>query len=187
MQRVFAIPAEEHVVKLRFNFAVAHAAVPDILLHAGVAGGVQRKMAEEAQRVGQRGVSIFRFVHHAPGPLEENRPRLLVHGVAQRAHRGRFCRVVVEQQVRPVQADVIQLPVRSNFFLQFRGQAFQNIRAKASVCIGGWHNKGLLYFTAYSCGSSFFRPRSIRARTASAALMPWLTMASTVCTMGIST
>ena len=144
MPRVLAVFPQEGVVKLRLDLAVAHAAFPDDLLHVGVAGGVQRKVADKAQRIGQRGVFAFRRPHHLPGPPKEHPPRLLVHGVAQSAHGVRLDRVVIKQQIRPMQAQIVKLPVREDLCLHRGRQRRKYIRPKTAVCVSGWHFKSPL-------------------------------------------
>ena len=75
----------------------------------------------------------------APGPGKEHPARLLVHGVAQPVHGVGLQCPVVEHQVRPVQAHIIQRPVWGDLFPQLPGQLHQNIRTKAAVCIRRWH------------------------------------------------
>ena len=111
LQRVVSVPAQQHVVKLGLDLAVGHAAFPGELLHIRVAGAVQRKMAHKAQRVGQRSLAVGFLVHHPPCPVKEHSARLVVHGVAQRGDRGGLFRMVIEQQIRPVQTDIVQFPV----------------------------------------------------------------------------
>lgn len=52
--------------------------------------------------------------------------------------------MVIEQQIRPVQADIVQLPVRFQLFPQRRRQMIQHICAKAAVCVGRGHFSFLL-------------------------------------------
>ena len=143
-QRVIAVPAQQHIVELGLDLAVGHTALPGKLFHKGVAGAVQRKMAHIAQRVGQRSLAVGFLVHHPPGTVKERSARLVVHSVAQRGDRGGLFRMVIEQQVRPVQADIVQLPVRLQLFPQRRGQMVQHICAKAAVCVGRGHFSFLL-------------------------------------------
>ena len=104
-------------------------------LHIGVTGAVQCKMTHEPQRIGQRGVPVLCLSHHAPGALKEHPARLLVHGVAQGTHGVGLGCMIVEQQIRPVQAHVEQGPVFPDLILQGCGQLLQNIRAEAAVRI----------------------------------------------------
>ena len=133
--RVMAVPAQQHVVELGLDFAVAHPALAGVGLHIGVTGAVQRKMTHEPQRIGQRGVPVLCLSHHAPGALKEHPARLLVHGVAQGTHGVGLGCMIVEQQIRPVQAHVEQGPVFPDLILQGCGQLLQNIRAEAAVRI----------------------------------------------------
>ena len=135
-QRVIAVPAQQHIVELGLDLAVGHTALPGKLFHKGVAGAVQRKMAHIAQRVGQRSLAVGFLVHHPPGTVKERS--------AQRGDRSGLFRMVIEQQVRPVQADIVQLPVRLQLFPQRRGQMVQHICAKAAVCVGRGHFSFLL-------------------------------------------
>ena len=48
--------------------------------------------------------------------------------------------MVIEQQIRPVQTDIVQLPVRFQLFPQRRRQMIQHICAKAAVCVGRRHD-----------------------------------------------
>ena len=143
-QRVIAVPAHQHIIELSLDLAVGHTALPGELLHKGVAGAVQRKMAHKAQRVGQRSLAVGFLVHHPACPVKEHSARLIVHGIAQRGDRGRLFRMVIEQQIRPVQTDIIQLPVCLQLFPQRRGQVIQHICAKAAVCVGRGHLSFLL-------------------------------------------
>ena len=143
-QRVIAVPAQQHIVELSLDLAVGHTTLPGKLLHKGVAGAVQRKMAHKAQRVGQRSLAVGFLVHHPPGPVKERSARLVVHGVAQRGDRGGLFRMVIEQQVRPVQTDIVQLPMCLQLFPQRRGQMVQHICAKTAVCVGRGHLSFLL-------------------------------------------
>ena len=74
-------------------------------------------------------------MHHAPGALKEHPARLLVHGVAQGTHGVGLGCMIVEQQIRPVQAHVEQGPVFPDLILQGCGQLLQNIRAEVAVRI----------------------------------------------------
>ena len=123
---------------------MGHTAFPGKLFHKGVAGAVQCKMAHIAQRVGQRSLAVGFLMHHPPCPVKEHSALLVVHGIAQRGDRGGLFRMVIEQQVRPVQADIVQLPVRLQLFPQRRGQMVQHICAKAAVCVGRGHFSFLL-------------------------------------------
>ena len=143
-QRVIAVPAQQHIVELSLDLAVGHTALSGELLHKGVAGAVQRKMAHKAQRVGQRSLAVGFLVHHPPCPVKERSARLVVHGVAQRGDRGGLFRMVIEQQIRPVQTDIVQFPVCLQLFPQRRGQMIQHICAKAAVCVGRGHLSFLL-------------------------------------------
>ena len=139
VHRVKPVLPHQLVVKLRLDLAVAHTAFPGVALHIGVAGTVQCKVADEPQRIGQRSILVVGRVHHAPGPGKEHPARLLVHGVAQPVHGVGLQCPVVEHQVRPVQAHIIQRPVWGDLFPQLPGQLHQNIRTKAAVCIRRWH------------------------------------------------
>ena len=101
-------------------------------------------MAHKAQRVGQRSLAVGFLVHHPACTVKERSARLIVHGIAQRGDRGRLFRMVIEQQIRPVQTDIVQLPVRFQLFPQRRGQVIQHICAKAAVCVGRGHLSFLL-------------------------------------------
>ena len=133
--RVMAVPAQQHVVELGLDFAVAHPALAGVGLHIGVTGAVQRKMADKAQRIGQRSIPVCLAVHHPARPVKKDPPRLLVHGVAQCTHRVGLGSMVIKQQIRPVQAHVEQGPVFPDLILQGCGQLLQNIRAEAAVRI----------------------------------------------------
>ena len=52
--------------------------------------------------------------------------------------------MIIEQHIRPVQANIVQLPVHFELFPQRRGQMIQHICAKAAVCVGRGHNSFLL-------------------------------------------
>ena len=52
--------------------------------------------------------------------------------------------MVIEQQIRPVQTDIVQFPVRLQLFPQRRRQVIQHICAKAAVCVGRGHLSFLL-------------------------------------------
>ena len=134
-QRVIAVPAQQHIVELGLDLTVSHTALSGKLFHKGVAGAVQRKMAHKAQRVGQRSLAVGFLVHHPPCPVKEHSARLVVHGVAQRSDRGGLFRMVIEQQVRPVQADIIKLTVLFQLSTQFIRQMFQHIGTEAAVRI----------------------------------------------------
>ena len=139
VQRVAALPAEQLVVELRLDLAVAHAAGADVLFHIRVAGAVQRKMADVPQRIHQRGIPVFGVPDHAARPLKKDGARLLVHRIAQPVHRVGLQRLIVEQQVRPMKAYIVQRTVRLDLLLERFRQLGQNIRAKAAVCIGRRH------------------------------------------------
>ena len=84
------------------------------------------------------------LVHHPACTVKEHSARLVVHGIAQRGDRCRLFRMVIEQQIRPVQTDIIQLPVCLQLFPQRRGQMIQHICAKTAVCVGRGHLSFLL-------------------------------------------
>ena len=155
-----SVPAQQHIVELGLDLAVAHAALAGEPFHKGVAGAVQRKMAHIAQRIGQRGFAVGFFMHHPPCAVEKFSARLVVHGVAQRSDRGGLCRMIIEQHIRPVQADIVQLPVRFELFLQRRRQLIQHICAKAAVCIGRGHTPFLLL--AVPAPAALFRLRWLK-------------------------
>ena len=135
LQRVVSVPAQQQIVELGLDLTMGHTALPRKAFHIGVTGAVQRKMTHEPQRIGQRGVPVLCLSHHAPGALKEHPARLLVHGVAQGAHGVGLGCMIVEQQIRPVQAHVEQGPVFPDLILQGCGQLLQNIRAEAAVRI----------------------------------------------------
>ena len=135
LQRVVSVPAQQHVVKLALDLAVGHAAFPGELLHIRVAGAVQRKVAHKAQRICQRSIPVCLAVHHPARPVKKGPSRLLVHGIAQCTHRVGLGSMVIKQQVRPVQADIIKLTVLFQLSTQFIRQMFQHIGAKAAVRI----------------------------------------------------
>ena len=147
VHRVVAVPAEQHVIELRLDLAVAYSAGADILLHVRVAGAVQRKVADEPQRVHQRGILVLGLADDAPRPLEEHRTRLLVHGAAQPAHMVRLQCLVVKQQVRPVETQIIQRTVRLDLVPQLFRQPGQNIRPEPAVCISRRHIYSPLRFS----------------------------------------
>ena len=92
-------------------------------------------MADKAQRIGQRSIPVCLAVHHLTRPVKKDPPRLLVHGVAQCTHRVGLGSMVIKQQVRPVQADIVKLTVLFQLSTQFIRQMFQHIGAKAAVRI----------------------------------------------------
>ena len=135
LQRVQPVAAHEHVVKLGLDLAVGHAAFPGELLHIRVAGAVQRKVADKTQCIGQRSIPVCLAVHHPARPVKKDPPRLLVHGVAQCTHRVGLGSMVIKQQVRPVQADIVKLTVLFQLSTQFIRQMFQHIGTEAAVRI----------------------------------------------------
>ena len=135
LQRVVSVPAQQHVVKLGLDLAVGHTTFPGELLHIRVAGAVQRKVAHKAQCIGQCGIQIRLAVHHPARPVKKDPPRLLVHGVAQCTHRVGLGSMVIKQQVRPVQADIVNLTVLFQLSTQFIRQMFQHIGTEAAVRI----------------------------------------------------
>ena len=114
---------------------MGHTALPRKAFHIGVTGAVQRKVADKTQCIGQRSSAVILVLHDAPRPVKKDPPRLLVHGVAQCTHRVGLGSMIIKQQVRPVQADIVKLTVLFQLSTQFIRQMFQHIGAKAAVCI----------------------------------------------------
>ena len=96
-------------------------------------------MADVPQRIHQRGIPVFGVPDHAARPFKKDGARLLVHRIAQPVHRVGLQRLIVEQQIRPVKAHIVQRTVRLDLLLERFRQLGQNIRAKAAVCIGRRH------------------------------------------------
>ena len=148
LERVQPVAAQQHVVKFRLDLAVGHAAFPGELLHIRMAGAVQRKVAHKAQRIGQRGGTVVLGLYHAAGTVKEHAARLFVHGIAQRTHRVGLGSMVIKQQVRPVQADIVKLTVLFQLSTQIIRQMFQHIGTKAAVRIGRRHGRSLSFSPA---------------------------------------
>ena len=135
LQGVLPVPAQQHVVKLGLDLAVRHPAFPDEPVHKGVAGAVQRKVAHKAQCVGKRRLPVRRLLHHLPCPVKELSAWLVVHGIAQGTYRVGLGGVVVEQQIRSVETDIVQRSVFADPVPQLRGQMIQYVCAKTAVRI----------------------------------------------------
>ena len=115
---------------------MGHAAGTGELLHIGVAGAVQRKVTDEADGIGQHRVAVACRLHHTPGTVKEHPAGFVVHGIAQRTHGvGAGC-MIIKQQVRPVQADIVKFTVHFQLHPHFVRQMFQNIGTKAAVRVG---------------------------------------------------
>ena len=139
VQRVVSVPAHQHIVKLRLDLAVAHPAGTDVLLHIGMAGAVQRKVADVPQHIGQRRPPVLRLPDDLPRRCKEHLARFLVHGISQLTDLIRAGRVVVKQQIRPMEPHIVQFPIGRDLVLDLGRQMFQHIGSEPPVCIGRRH------------------------------------------------
>ena len=97
-----------------------------------------------AQALGIAQGAFEQALSYSKDTVKERSARLVVHGVAQRGDWGGLFRMVIEQHIRPMQADIVQFPVLLQLFPQRRGQMVQHICAKAAVCVGRGHFSFLL-------------------------------------------
>ena len=108
---VLAVLHQEHPVELALDLGVGDAALLDPLLDVGMAIAVEGEVAYEAVQVRLARRAVRHTGETFAGGSEELPPRPVVHGETYPADGVPVQGVVVEQDVRPVQADVVQLPV----------------------------------------------------------------------------
>ena len=137
--RVPAVLDKQHPVELALYLRVGDASVVDVVLDVGVAGAVQGEMADEAHQVGLGRVAVIGLRDDVAGGSEEVPRRESVHVEPDLAGRVPVEGVVVEQDVRAVEADVVQLPVPLCYGAEVRIQPLDHLFSEPVVCVGGWH------------------------------------------------
>ena len=124
-------------VEFALDLRVADAAFPYFPIDIGVAARVQRKVAQHAVNVGQLRLSAL---PQNPRGAEEKVPaRLLVRLKPNRADRVGLQGVVIKQDIRPVQADVVKLPEGVDHRPAFRRQLLADLPPETKMRVGGWH------------------------------------------------
>ena len=109
--RVLAVLGQEHPVELPFDLGVGDALGLDHVLDVGMACAVQCEMADEPHQIRLAGLAVLRSGQGLAGGSEEIPCREPVHREPDLADGVPVQGVVVEQYVRPVEADVVELPV----------------------------------------------------------------------------
>ena len=110
-ERIEAILLQEHPVEFGFDLRMGHSAAGDLLLYVGVAFAVQHEVADESVQVRPARGCILHIRDDVPGGSEELLSGTVVHpesdGVDAVLHK---C-VVIEQDIRPMQADVVDVQI----------------------------------------------------------------------------
>ena len=110
-QGIQSVLQQQHPVKFHLDLGVAHPAGGNLLVNIAVAGAIQGEVAEESVQVGQMSRGIVQLGQLLRRRRKKGLPRQVMGAVAHPVDGGGPERVVVEQQVRPVQADVVQIQV----------------------------------------------------------------------------
>ena len=138
-------------------------AAADLVFNVAVAFAVQRKVAQKAQQIAEQQLPLHAAVDAGRRPRKEGRGRGVVDGVAG-GFIGIFAqRVVIKQDVGPLQPDAEQIGVA------FDGGAGlvvlaggQHLFAKAAVCVDSGHGCHLISRVQ----NSFLRPSRTARRKA---------------------
>ncbi len=124
-------------VKFALDLRVADPALPYFLIDIGVAAHIQRKVAQHAVDVGQ--LRLAALPQNSRGAEKKVSARPLVRLEPHRTDRVGLQGVVVKQDVRPVQTDVIKRTEDVDHRPAFWQQFFVNLLPETKMCVGGWH------------------------------------------------
>lgn len=143
-KRVAAVVKHQAAVEFRFDFHVGEPGFGGCLFHVRVAGGIQRKVAQEAVQIGTALRGMSQIGEEAQGREKKIPGGAAVHPVAETADRASSQRIMVKEKIRPMQADIEQLPAGGYGALLCGIQTGDDFLTETIVSIGSWHGKLLI-------------------------------------------
>ena len=136
--RLHSVTLHQKAVELRLDPAVAGNALPTVLLHQGMAVGIQRVMAKDTIQIrlaGFRGIQPQ--IPACPG--EKLLSGLPVKFISQSADLCAEYGFIKEKQVRPVEAYIKHTPMALCRTGYICGHFSEHCCSEAVMGIGGWH------------------------------------------------
>ena len=146
--RIQTVPEQEIPVEGRFDGAVADA-LALLLGHVRMAAAVQREVAQDPVEIAQGGLPVRRGVGVARCLGEEVPAGALVIPVAGSVHVVPDEGLVIEQKIRPVDAEIKEIPVAIDQRLRLRRQLRQNVPAEPVMRVSGRQNTHFLPIQLY--------------------------------------
>ena len=122
------------------------------LVHIGMAGGIQAVVPQNPQQIGLRGLGIGLLA----GLREEQLTAVGMVAVSQLAHGGVYGGIVVEENIRPMQTDVVESAEPTDALASLGGKFGQRQLAETVMGIIGGHGYHLVGKSIFLILHQFF-------------------------------